>query len=75
MAGFNVVAMWPELFEELDGEQQASVRQVFATEHLSGWEPDRAAVADLVEFTLGRIDFDAYLSRAAERAAAHHPAS
>lgn len=75
MAGFDVVATWPELFEDLDDEQQATVRQVFATEHVSGWEPDRAAVADLVAFTLGHIDFDAYLSRAAERAAVDRAAS
>lgn len=75
MAGFDVVSTWPELFEDLDDEQRESVRQVFATEHVSGWQPDRAAVADLVAFTLGRIDFDAYLSRAAERAAAGGDAS
>lgn len=69
MAGFDVVATWPELFEDLDHEQQATVRQVFATEHISGWLPDREAVADLVSLTLGHIDFGAYLSRAADRAA------
>ncbi|KJC65730.1 antitoxin VbhA family protein [Agreia bicolorata] len=69
MAGFDVVTTWPELFKDLDDGQQETVRQVFATEHVSGWEPDRAAVADLVAFTLGHIDFDAYLSRSADRAA------
>lgn len=70
MPGFDVVATWPELVVDLDDDQQDTVRQVFATEYVSGWNPDRDAVADLVAFTLGRIDFDAYLSRSADRAAA-----
>ncbi|MGO2520931.1 MAG: hypothetical protein ACTH8F_12470 [Microbacterium sp.] len=75
MAGFDVVATWPELFVDLDEEQRATVRQVFATEYVSGWQPDRDAVADLVALTLNHIDFDAYLSRSADRAAAARAAS
>lgn len=75
MPGFDVVATWPDLFVDLDADQQDTVRQVFATEHVSGWEPDRDAVADLVAFTLGYIDFDGYLSRSADRAAAARAAS
>lgn len=75
MSGFDVVATWPELFIDVDEQQKDTVRQVFATEHVSGWEPDRDAVADLVAFTLGHIDFDAYLSRSADRAAAVRTAS
>ncbi|GEC76721.1 hypothetical protein [Microbacterium maritypicum] len=75
MSGFDVVATWPDLFVDLDDDQQDTVRQVFASEHISGWEPDRDAVADLVAFTLGHIDFNAYLSRSADRAAAVRAAS
>lgn len=69
MAGFDALATWPDLFEGLSADQKAAVQQVFATEYLSGWSPNRAAVEELIAFTRGQIDFDAYLSRATESAA------
>ena len=75
MAGLDVVATWPELFVELDDAQRDSVRQTFAMDYLADGEPDRAAVADLVDLTLGRVDIDAYLRRSAERAATLRTAS
>ncbi|MGZ0711591.1 hypothetical protein ACWPKO_25000 (plasmid) [Coraliomargarita sp. W4R53] len=55
MAGLDASAMRPDLFIELDDRHPANVCDVFATEYLTGWEPDRAAVADVIELSSGRI--------------------
>lgn len=67
MKGIDVCEMWPELFGDLDDLRRATVRQVFSSEYLTGCEPDRAAVADLVDLAGGHIDFDGYTQRSAKR--------
>lgn len=75
MAGLDVSAMWPDLFIELDDRRRANVRDVFATEWLTGWEPDRTAVADVIELANGLIDVGEYMKRNVARMASVPPAT
>ncbi|GAA2926299.1 hypothetical protein GCM10010458_05300 [Microbacterium luteolum] len=75
MAGLDVSAMWPDLFIELDDRHRANVRDVFATEYLTGWEPDRAAVAEVIELERGRIALSDYMKRNAARIASVPPST
>lgn len=75
VAGLDASAMWPDLFIELDDRHRANVRDVFATEYLTGWEPDRAAVADVIELASGRIGLGEYMNRSAARMASVPPST
>lgn len=66
--GLDVVARWPELFDDLDELQRNAIRQAFAANWHEGWNPNRADVADLVAQTRGEIDLEEYMRRARTRA-------
>lgn len=66
--GLDVVARWPELFDDLDELERNAIRQAFAANWHEGWEPNRADVADLVAQTRGDIDLEEYTRRARTRA-------
>ncbi|MBP2436934.1 antitoxin VbhA family protein [Microbacterium amylolyticum] len=68
MAGCDVVALWPDLFVDLDEDRQDLFRQTFASQYLSGWEPNRADVVDLLELKSGAITRDEYTQRIRSRA-------
>lgn len=66
--GLDVVALWPEAFEGLDGRQCNAIRQSFASHWHEGWEPTREDVVDLAAVFRGEIDRSEYLRRGDERA-------
>ncbi len=59
---------WPDLFEPLDDEQRRAVSQALANSRLEGDDPSRQDVADLVDFTAGKLTFDEYMARTAPAA-------
>jgi len=65
MTGCDVYAIWPELFNALAPRDRDSIRQVFASEYLDGWEPDRQNVLELASLVRGHINLDDYLRRTA----------
>ncbi|MFS0852540.1 hypothetical protein [Microbacterium sp. 179-I 3D4 NHS] len=75
MTGCDVVAMWPELFVGMDEKTRDSYRQTFAMTYLAGWEPERAAVENLLSYERGDYDHAEYLRRAHEHATQQHPAA
>lgn len=67
--GFDVVRVWPELFEGLSDASRNGIRQAVAANWHEGWTPDRAAVADLVARAQGEMTRDELHGNARRRAA------
>ncbi len=60
----------PDLFAPLTATQVWAVEQTLANSRLEGWDPDRSEVADLIDYTLGKLTRAEYVSRASGRRAA-----
>jgi hypothetical protein len=59
-----------DLFAPLTADQVWAIEQTLANGRLEGWDPDRSDVADLIDYTLGKLTRAEYVSRASERRAA-----
>lgn len=70
MTGCDVAKMWPELFHDVTAEVTEAIRQAFASQYLSGWEPNRPDVHDFVEYHHGRLTEAEYMQRGLDRASA-----
>lgn len=66
--GFDVVAMWPELFTGMSNIDRNAIRQSFAASWHDGWQPNREDVADLAAQTRGTITAEEYRQRIRNRA-------
>ncbi|MBP2437271.1 antitoxin VbhA family protein [Microbacterium amylolyticum] len=62
------MTLWPDPFVDLDEARRDVFRQAFASQYLSGWEPNRADVVDLLNLKRGVITRDEYLQRIRLRA-------
>jgi len=63
MTGCDVVALFPDLFVDVDDKTRDSFRQTFAMSYLDGWEPERFSVENLLAYERGDIDHAEYLRR------------
>lgn len=52
------------MFAQMAPRDRDAYRQVFASQYLSGWEPNRGDVEDLLAHDRGEIDTAEYLRRA-----------
>ena len=64
----DLESRWPELFAQLDAEQQRAVVQMLAAGWHEGWDPNREDVADLIDYTRGAITMDEYEARSLAKA-------
>lgn len=63
MTGCDVVALFPDLFVDVDDETRDSIRQTFAMSYLDGWDPERVSVENLLAFERSEIDSEEYFRR------------
>lgn len=63
-AELNVVAPWPDLYQGMSPTFQTTINEVFANNWLSGWQPNRADVANLILVHRKKMDVKTYLEEA-----------
>lgn len=66
--GIDVLAMWPDLFANMDEVDRNAIRQSFAASWHDGWQPNREDVADLAAQTRGTITAEEHRQRIRNRA-------
>lgn len=61
---FAVEERWPELFEQLEGEDRRQFVNTLASSWHEGWVPGRDEIENMINKHLGRISHAEYLRRA-----------
>jgi len=69
MSRLRFSEQFPDLFAGLPAARVRAVEQTLANGRLEGWNPDRETVADLIDYTLGRLTRTEYVARGSQRRA------